>query len=983
MVRRAIRASWLAVLCIAAFGLSARDASAQSCLGGIGDFVWLDVNGNGIRDTAEANQGINGVVIELRDSGGTLIGTRTTGAAVGSIPGSYLFPFVCPGTYTVTIVSGIPAGYVPTISGAGSDPSRDSSTSPATVTLVGLPGQKELGVDFGFVRGCTGSIGDRVWNDLNQDGVQDAGEVGISGVPVRLLLNGSVVQSTTTDANGNYNFGSLCPGNYAVEVDTPAGFTSSPTLGTPDAALDSDASGVSVPLGLNEHNPTIDFGFYTPCTGRIGDRVWFDANRNGIQDAGEIGIAGVTVQLLDASDSVIGTAVTDGSGNYLFNGLCAGTYSVRVVDATLPAGVVATDVNASGSTTANDSNPNPSTVVLPASNSSNLTIDFGYYTPCTGKIGDFVWNDANSNGIQDAGELGIPNVRVTLRDRATNAVLAVDITDANGFYLFEGLCLGDYTVEVDPTTLPGGMVASPNDQGSNDTADSDGIDNEANVSLPADDTTDLTIDFGYYRKALIQLVKLTNGTDNNSPTGPQVPVGSLVTWTYNVTSTGSTEPIANVIVADDNGTPGNPADDFLAIFSGGDSNGNNLLDVGETWTFVATGVATAGQYGNLGTATGNGSFSGSPVSATDPDHYVGVVGLKAVKTASGTFTKRISWTLTKTVNPSSYSGSPGQTLGTSTWSVTATKSETVGGYAVTGTISVTNVNPFPVNFSVADQLNDGTAGSVSCPATTVGAGATIVCTYTASPSGGSATLNTATITSLTNGVDGTVATANVAFAASTIGDETVTLGDARFSYSQSISGSSAPTFPETFTCPSDASLYTNGVYTKTVTNTATLVGASTNLSASASVNIRCEQKWGGNETAVGAGTRYPDSSNWFMYTPYTTGTVNLIAGQHFDAGDITFSRIGTVPGTRRTIITITLATGVRWANVANVLKIQRYASAPTTYLAPGQFEYKFTAPNISNVAGATVSFSGQTVIVNVPGWSNYFGIHGTVQRLVQ
>jgi len=231
MVRRAMGASWLAILCIAAFGLSARDASAQSCFGGIGDFVWLDVNGNGVRDTAEANQGINGVVIELRDSAGTLIGTRTTGAAVGSIPGSYLFPFICPGTYTVTIVSGIPAGYVPTISGAGTDPTRDSSTSPATVTLVA--GQKDQSVDFGFVRGCTGSIGDRVWNDLNQNGVQDAGEVGIGGVPVRLLLNGSIVASTTTDASGNYNFGSLCPGNYTVEVDTPAGFTPSPTFGTP------------------------------------------------------------------------------------------------------------------------------------------------------------------------------------------------------------------------------------------------------------------------------------------------------------------------------------------------------------------------------------------------------------------------------------------------------------------------------------------------------------------------------------------------------------------------------------------------------------------------------------------------------------------------------------------------------------------------------------------------------------------------------
>jgi hypothetical protein len=946
-------------------------------LGGVGDFVWLDTNQNGIREPLE--HGINGVVVELRNSSGTVIATRTTGAAVGSVPGSYLFPFVCPGTYTVTIASGIPAGYYPTISPPGADPTRDSSTSPATVTIVG--GEKDLSVDFGFVTGCSGSIGDRVWNDLNENGVQDAGEPNMPGVTVRLKRDGTLISTALTDSSGNYTFNGLCPGNYSVEVDAPTGFTPSPAFGTADTALDSDVSGVNVLLGMNEHNPTIDFGFFAPCSGRIGDRVWFDANRDGIQDAGELGIANVTIELLDGSDAVIATTITNGTGDYLFTGLCAGTYSVRVVDATLPAGVVASDVNASGSTPANDGNPSPSSVVLTTSSSSDLTIDFGYYTPCSGKIGDLVWNDANSNGIQEAGELGIPNVRVVLRDRNTDAVLAVDTTDGAGFYLFEGLCLGDYTVEVDPTTLPAGMVASPNDQGGNDAADSDGINHEANVSLAADDSVNLTIDFGYYRKALIQIVKLTNGTDNNSPTGPMVPVGSLVTWTYNVTNTGSTEPLKDVVVVDDNGTPADASDDFLALFSTGDTNGNSLLDVGETWTFVATGVATAGQYRNVATATGTGNFSNSPVPpAQDPDHYVGVVGLKAVKTAAGTFTKRIVWTLTKTVNPSSYSGSPGQTLGTSTWSVTATKSASISGYQVTGTISVTNPNPFPVDFSVADELNDGTVGNVSCPATTADAGATVVCSYTANPSGSSATENKATITSLTTGVDGTTATADVSFVASTVGDRSVTLGDARFSYSQVISGSSAPTFPETFKCPTDPTKYTDGVFTKTVVNTATLVGAVTDLSASASVNIRCTQQWG-NETAVGAGVRYPGSSNWFMYTQYTTSKVDLIAGQNYDAGDVFFTRTGS-GSTARTIITITLHTGFRWNNVSEVLKIQPYATAPTTYLAPGAFQYKFTAPNSSNVAGATVSFSGQTVTVNLPGHFAYYGIHGAVQRVL-
>src|SRR4029078_4764117 len=68
----------------------------------------------------------------------------------------------------------------------------------------------------------------------------------------------------------------------------------------------------------------------------------------------------------------------------------------------------------------------------------------------------------------------------------------------------------------------------------------------------------------------INIVKLTNGTDNDTPTGPVVQVGSTVTWTYIVTNPGNL-PLHDVVVPDDNGTPGNLADDFqpTPVLSGG------------------------------------------------------------------------------------------------------------------------------------------------------------------------------------------------------------------------------------------------------------------------------------------------------------------------------------------------------------------------------------------------------------------------------
>jgi len=118
----------------------------------------------------------------------------------------------------------------------------------------------------------------------------------------------------------------------------------------------------------------------------------------------------------------------------------------------------------------------------------------------------------------------------------------------------------------------------------------------------------------------INIVKKTNGTDNNSPSGPYIAAGATVTWTYNVTNPGSV-PLSNVVVMDDNGTPGNLLDDWSPTYVSGDTSNFGVLDLTEAWIYQASGTAAAGQYANTGTATGySGGF---PVSDTDPDHYFG------------------------------------------------------------------------------------------------------------------------------------------------------------------------------------------------------------------------------------------------------------------------------------------------------------------------------------------------------------------------
>ena len=209
-------------------------------------------------------------------------------------------------------------------------------------------------------------LGDFVWWDQNHDGLQTPGEPGFGGVTVHLYSGtGALVATTTTDASGYYRFDRLRPNTtYGVclEPGVPlTGFELTGANAGADDALDSDAvlangapcitPAATGPAG--SFVPTYDFGFWKPAA--IGDRVWEDANHNGIQDAGEPGVGGVGVALKDASGATIAHAVTDASGLYLFDRLPAGTYQVCFEVGTIPAGYVITTKDASGSTRANGS----------------------------------------------------------------------------------------------------------------------------------------------------------------------------------------------------------------------------------------------------------------------------------------------------------------------------------------------------------------------------------------------------------------------------------------------------------------------------------------------------------------------------------------------------------------------------------------------------------------------------------------------------
>jgi protocatechuate 3,4-dioxygenase beta subunit len=428
--------------------------------GSIGDRVWFDANGNGIQDATETTP-ITGVSVQLKNAAGTVIATTTTNAT-----GNYLFSGLVAGNYTVVFPISI-SGATVTTANVGADDNVDSDASQVTGetgTISLAAGQNITNVDAGYCPTIL-ALGDRVYFDLNNNGVREATELGIEGLTVNLykdnnndnVADGPSIANTLTNATGNYRFDNLVPGNYIVGVTPPAGYSSSTNAAIdPDNDVDLDDNGTNLvgtewrglaitltggaeTLETGNFNNTYDFGFYP--TASIGDFVWNDLNGNGVQDAGEPGITGVTVNLLNSAGTIIATTTTNASGAYNFPNVAPGTYSVTF---TTPAGYTPTGSNLGGND-ATDSDPIGGTVtgIVITAGISNTTIDAGFRG--TGVIGNFVWNDSNGNGIQDPGETGIQGVVVTLRDAAGN-VVATTTTDVNGTYSFTNVPPGTYCV---------------------------------------------------------------------------------------------------------------------------------------------------------------------------------------------------------------------------------------------------------------------------------------------------------------------------------------------------------------------------------------------------------------------------------------------------------------------------------------------------------------------------------------------------------
>lgn len=435
--------------------------------------VYHDRNNDSVRQNEETP--IAGVSIGLYDDAGQLVATTQTSAT-----GYYEFTDLRAGNYSLRETQ--PVGWLDGREAVGQVDGKSSGRIDGDDQISGLVlrwGSSGVQYDFGELQ--PGSITGRVHADLNHDCIFDPGEELLEHVQIQLMdASGTVIATTLTDAAGAYAFRGLAPGTYAVHELQPEGyFQGSQHAGSHGGNDLSPDLITQIPIGSSESLTDYDFCELPP--GSLAGGV-FLTNGTNCNAAAGVPLSGVQLDLVSSDGLAVGTTHTDSAGRYQFDNLVPGTYTVRE---TQPSEYFQGSQNA-GSGGGDDQLDDIISAITLAPGAA--LVDYNFCELPASSISGYVFQDgpplmtpdgqppedlaAVRNGQRTADDQPISGVVLELRHgingRPIDGSEALEgyypagpihtVTDADGYYQFDGLPRGNYAVfEIQPSDYVDGI----------------------------------------------------------------------------------------------------------------------------------------------------------------------------------------------------------------------------------------------------------------------------------------------------------------------------------------------------------------------------------------------------------------------------------------------------------------------------------------------------------------------------------------------
>jgi len=300
----------------------------------IAGYVWNDEDNDGVRDAGETT-GIQNALITL--TGTDYLGNPVNVSTTTNAGGAYSFGPLRAGNYTITETQ--PAAWADGLDSAGTAGGTVGNDIISGIVLNATTTATDY--DFGEIGG---SLAGTVYNDINNNGIDEAAEPGIPNATVTLTgadINGNPINLvTTTAADGSYSFSNLPMPNasgYTITETQPAGWVDGQdALGTLGGTLGNDVfSGILFPTP-GAAGTGYNFGEIEGTAGiaQVSGKVWLDSNHDRLDNDGN-GQAAWTVELIqratpfDTTYTLIATTITNAAGEYAINGLSPGAYEIR------------------------------------------------------------------------------------------------------------------------------------------------------------------------------------------------------------------------------------------------------------------------------------------------------------------------------------------------------------------------------------------------------------------------------------------------------------------------------------------------------------------------------------------------------------------------------------------------------------------------------------------------------------------------------